>query len=51
MKKGRGLGDWREGESKEWLSVKDRSGDRGTEMSGKGLESWFRNATDSSNKE
>lgn len=50
MKKGRGL-EAEVGKRKEWSSMKGKSGERGSEMSEKGLESWFRNETDSSNKE
>lgn len=32
-------------------NVKGKSSERGSETSGKGLKSWFRNETDSSNKE
>lgn len=39
------------GRRKELLSVKGKSGERGSETSRKGLESWFRSETDSSNKE
>lgn len=50
MKKGRGLGA-EMGKRTEWSSVKGKSSERGSEMSEKGLKSWFRSETDSSNKE
>lgn len=50
VKKGRGLGA-EVGRRKEGSSVKGKSGERGSETSEKGLESWFRSETDSSNKE
>lgn len=44
MKMGRILGV-EQGRKKEWLSVKGKSGERGSKTSEKGLESWFRNET------
>lgn len=42
---------WRgEGRNKEWLSVKGKSGERGSEKGGKGLESWVGNETDSATR-
>lgn len=51
-KEGKRFWGWRERRNKEWLFVKGKSGEGGSgkggsEKSTKGLESWFRNETDS----